>query len=119
MTSPLPNMRAALVIVKDKNGNEIGKGYLADPWNSFFQQFTQQAPAVAAVSPTSSPFSYQANQNGTLIVSGGTVSAISLTRGTVVIPLSTVRPLAIPISIGDTVTVTYSVLPTIQFLGAQ
>lgn len=109
MTLPLPNMNAPLV-------NKLGK--IIPPWNSWFQQFSQQAPAVANVSVGASPFSYTAGVDGTLIISGGTVSAISLVRGITTIPLSTVRPLAVPISIGDTVIVTYTVLPTLQFLGA-
>ena len=117
-TTPLLNMLAPLVKVTDKDGKEIGKGRLLDPWNGFFQQLVQAAPAVANITPTGSPFDYTANVKGSLIISGGTVSAISLIRGTVTIPLSTTRPLIIPISIGDTIRTTYSVAPTFQFLGA-
>ena len=109
MTLPLPNLTSALV-------DKLGK--LVPPWNSWFQQFSQPAPAVQAITLSGSPFSYTANNNGTLIVSGGTVSAISLVRGAVSIPLSTVRPIAVPISIGDIITITYTVVPTVQFLGA-
>ncbi len=115
---PLLNMQAPLVKVTDKNGKELGKGYLVDPWNGFFQQFVQAAPAIVNINPTGSPFNYTANVKGTLIISGGTVSAISLIRGGVIIPLSLTRPLIIPISIGDTVRTTYTVAPTLQFLGA-
>jgi len=108
MTLPVPNLNSPLV-------NKIGK--LVPPWNNWFQQFSQQAPAVAAVTVGTSPFSYTANVDGRLIISGGTVSAIDLVRGTVTISLSTVRPLIIPISIGDTVSIIYTVLPTVQFLG--
>lgn len=108
-TLPVPNLNAPLVDTNRK---------VATPWNSWFQQFSQDAAAVATIVIGASPFSYTANSNGTLIISGGTVSAISLIRGSTNILLSTVRPLIIPISIGDTVSITYSVLPTIQFLGA-
>lgn len=118
MTQPVLNQQVALVTVRDNKGITIGSGFIVSPWNIFFQQLTQQAPEVAAITLTGSPFNYKANQNGTLIISGGTVSAIALVRGIVIIPLSTVRPLSVPISIGDTVRVTYTVAPTLQFLGA-
>lgn len=117
MTSPVINLRAPLVTVKDKNGKEIGQGYVIDPWNSFFQQFTQQAPEVQAITVTGSPFSYQPNDKGKIIISGGTVSAIVLVRGSTAIPLSTTRPLILPATIGDMVMITYSIAPTVQFLG--
>ena len=109
MTLPVPNLQAPLV-------NKLGR--LIPPWNSWFQQFTQPAPAVVSVTLTGSTFSYQANANGNLIISSGTVSAISLTRGTTTIALSTTRPLIVPISISDIVNITYTVAPTVQFLGA-
>ncbi len=112
MTSPVPNLQAALVAIREN------KGFLIPPWNSFFQQLTQRAPKVVNVNVTGSPFSYTANANGNLIISGGIVSAITLIRGLVSIPLSTVRPLIIPISIGDTVKITFTGTPTLQFLGA-
>jgi hypothetical protein len=112
MTQPVLNMQAALVRV----ANNVG--YLLPPWNSFFQQLVQPAPAVQAITVSASPFSYTANANGSLIISGGTISDIDLVRGLDTIPLSIVTPLIVPIRIGDTVIVTYSVLPTVQFLGA-
>lgn len=109
-TLPLPNQQSPLVSVKDKNGKEIGKGYIIPPWNSFFQQFTQNAPAVADV--TQSPFT--ANANGTVIIKGATT--ITLSRGTTDIVLTGQE--IIPISISDVLSWTGS--PTsVQFLGAQ
>lgn len=113
--TPLPNMLSPLVSVRDNSGNEIGKGYIIDPWNSYFQQFGQKAPTPAAVTGAS-PFSYTANTKGNLFVIGGTVSNITLTRGTGTFNLTGEK--VIPISIGDKVTVTYSVLPAMTFLGA-
>jgi len=108
MTQPVANLQAPLVKVKDSKGNVIGTGTIIQPWNSFFQQFTQAAPAVANV--TQNPFT--ANAKGTLILSGA--SAITLTRGSVSINLTGQQ--IIPISIGDTVSWTGSA--TAQFLGA-
>lgn len=103
MTNPLPNMQAALVKI---SGN---LGFIIPPWNSFFQQLTQKAPAVANV--TLNPFT--ANANGTVIIKGATT--ITLTRG--LISISLTGQLIIPISIGDTVSWT-GVPTSIQFLGA-
>ena len=103
MTLPVPNMQAALVYVRG------GFGFLAPPWNSFFQQFVQPAPAVASV--ISSPFT--ANANGTVIITGA--ATITLTRGLIAIALAATSEV-IPVSIGDTVSWTGGA--TVQFLGA-
>jgi len=103
MTLPVPNMQAAIARVKG------GVAFIIPPWNSFFQQFVQPAPAVASV--TTSPFT--ANANGTVIFTGG-APVITLTRGTNNIVLTGQR--IIPISVGDTVS--WVGATTVQFLGA-
>ena len=108
MTLPVPNLQAPLVSVKGPNGKEIGKGFLVPPWNSFFQQLVQPAPAVATV--IQNPFT--ANANGTVILFGAT--SVHLTRGTKILNLT--GQIIIPISIGDTVSWTGPA--TVQFLGA-
>lgn len=118
MTRPVPNLQAPIVTVKDKAGKEIGKGVVIPPWNSWFQQFTQPPSEVASVVVGASPFSYTVNNVGQVIVSGGTVSAITLIRGldSFILYTSTATPRSVLVSIGDTVMITYSVLPTIKFL---
>jgi hypothetical protein len=102
MTQPVPNLKSKLV---DKFG------FLIPPWNSFFQQLVQPAPAVVSVGVSSTPFT--ANANGTLIIKGATT--ITLTRGTVSISLT--GQIIIPIAVSDTVSWTGT--PTsVQFLGA-
>lgn len=102
MTQPVYNMLAPFVKIKD------GFGYLISPWNSLFQQFTQSAPAVAAVTSTS-PFT--ANINGKVILTGAVT--ITLTRGSVSVSLTGQR--IIPVRIGDTVSWTGPA--TVQFWG--
>jgi len=104
----LPNLNAPLV--------DIQTGKCVPPWNSFFQQFGSPPSGVTNTIVGASPFAFTPNVNGTVIISGGTVSLITLTRGTVVINIatSTTNPVIIPISIADTITVTWSVKPTIQ-----
>lgn len=87
--------------------NKLGK--LIPPWNSWFQQFSQKAPAITTV--TVSPFT--ANANGTVIFTGG-APVINLTRGSDNIILTGQR--IIPISISDTIT--WVGATTVQFLGA-
>lgn len=114
MTQPVLNLNSPLAEVKqDSRGKLVA--YLISPWNSFFQQLVQAPPAVADVNLVSDQ-TFTPNTNGTLIVTGGTISNISLTRGTVTINLTGER--IIPLSINDTVSITYSVAPTLQFLGA-
>jgi hypothetical protein len=99
MTRPVPNMLAPIV-------DKMGK--LLPPWNSFFQQFVQNAPAIQTIKQN--PFT--ANQNGTVIINSA-ATATSLTRGSIVINLGAGQKI-IPVSIGDTITTD----GTSQFLGS-
>lgn len=80
----------------------------------YLQQFTQAPPPFIQIDVDGSPFSYTAKEPGYVIVSAGTVSAVALTRGTDTLDFT--GQMQVPVSIGDTVTVTYSVLPTITFI---
>lgn len=102
---PVPNQLAPFV----------GKGgKIISPWNQYLQQFTQAPPKVLDLIVTASPFAYSAVEPGFIAVAGGTVSAIALTRGTVTIDVTGTK--LIPVSINDTVAVTYSGLPDMKFL---
>lgn len=104
MTQLVANLQAPLVTVKDSKGNVIGSGTIIQPWNSFFQQFTQAAPA--AVTATSS---FTPNAKGTLILNAPVT--VTLTRGSASFSIVTQ---IVPIGIGDTVTWSGT---TAQFLG--
>lgn len=99
MTNPVFNQNSPLVDIKT--------GKVVPPWNSFFQQFTQKAPAVQNV--TKNP--YTPNAKGTVIIKGATT--ITLTRGIVAVVLTGQE--IIPMGIGDTLTWT-GVPTSIQFL---
>jgi len=90
-------------------------GRLLPPWNSYLQQFTQAPAPVINITVGASPFAYTTRIPGQLVISGGTLTGITLTRGTVVLTLATTNRLIL-MGINDIVTVSYSVLPTIQFL---
>lgn len=102
MTLPVYNLQAPIVDPKT--------GKLVSPWNMFFQQLVQAAPAVVTVT-TPSPFT--ANANGTVILTGA--ATVDLIRGTDIINLNGQR--IIPVSVGDSVAWTGPA--TVQFLGVQ
>lgn len=101
----IPNSLARLV---DETGRVL------TPWIQYLQQFTQAPPKFVAVTVDISPFSYTAKEPGYVVVSGGTVSAIHLLRGSDDLDMTGQK--TIPVSINDTVITTYTVLPTIKFI---
>lgn len=80
----------------------------------YLQQFTQKPPPFVDITVDISPFSYMAVEPGFVFVTAGTVSAIALDRGTDTLDFT--GQMQVPVSIGDIVTVTYSVLPTMTFI---
>lgn len=90
-------------------------GRMLTPWNSYFQQFTQAPASAIDITVGISPFAYTVREPGTLSIAGGTITGVTLTRGSVVITLTTTNNL-IPVGINDIVTVSYSVLPTLRLL---
>jgi hypothetical protein len=100
MTNPVLNLGSPLVDIKT--------GKVIPPWNSFFQQFTQTAPAVSSI--TQNPFT--ANAIGKVIIIGA--ATITLTRGDTIVLVSGEK--IIPISIGDTLSWTGSPT-TVQWWG--
>lgn len=86
-TNPVYNLNAPLVDPKT--------GKVVPPWNSFFQQFTQDAPAVSSV--IKNPFT--PNAIGKFIIIGAT--KLILSRGSVSVDITGM--LIVPMSIGDTV----------------
>lgn len=92
MTNPVVNLGSPLVDTKS--------GKVIPPWNSFYQQFTENAPAVSSI--TQNPFT--ANAIGKVIILGATT--ITLSRGNTSVLVSGEK--IIPISIGDTLSWTGS-----------
>lgn len=69
--------------------------------------------ALASVTLTGSPYAYTAQQPGQLFVNGGTVSAVTLTRAGTTVNAPAAGCYLTP---GDTITVTYTVAPTVTFV---
>jgi len=99
---------AATPAVAQQNGS----WFFTNPWMIWFQQLASQPAAPFSVAPTGSPFNYTASGKGSLAVSGGTVSAITLTRGGETVPMGNL----IPMVNNDVATITYSVAPTLSFV---
>jgi hypothetical protein len=91
----------------------LQNGNFTTPWILWLGQFAAQPAAPFQVVPTGSPFRYTASGPGSLSVSGGTVSARTLTRGGVSAPIGASL---IPMVNGDVATITYSVAPTLWFV---
>jgi hypothetical protein len=95
----LPDLQRALLLAQD--------GLLQDP-----QPRAQPAQSVAV---GTSPFTYTAAFSGTLSITGGAVSALSLIRQGTLIALGITSGL-IPLSRLDLLQITYSAAPTVTFL---
>jgi hypothetical protein len=86
-------------------------GYLAKQ----YRQLGGQGEALQPVTVGASPYIYQAQTNGLLIISGGTVSAIAYSRDrTAFYTLGQTSGL-FPLFALDYIRVTYTVLPVLVF----
>jgi len=90
-------------------------GVLRPEWVKHFARQDAYASAILSLTLTGSPYAYTASGRGRLLVKGGTVSSISLTRARVTI-ITGLTAGFIPMSAGDVVTITYSALPTASFI---
>lgn len=94
------------------------RGKITKAWLRSFSSLLQGPQAAKPQTPGGSPYSFTAPAAGSFIVSGGTVSSITLTRGVV-------KPVTVnlgvvaghfPASMGDVFKITYTVAPTVTFL---
>lgn len=76
-----------------------------------------ETPADAAVAVTvgASPYSYTPTDDGLVVVTGGTVSALAYGRNAAFTALGVVAGL-VPVKAGDTLRITYTVAPTVSFI---
>lgn len=91
------------------------KGNMRASWRRWFAATDNGTPPAAELSITvgASPFAYQSTQKGFVVVNGGTVSAISVTRNGTYTTGQTTG--VFPLSLADILTVTWSVKPTMTF----
>ena len=69
-----------------------------------------------AITVGASPFAYTATATGSVAVSGGAVTNMTLTRGGTVVWNTTLSSAVIPVTLNDVVTVTYTTAPTMNEL---
>lgn len=87
-------------------------------WYTFWLGLLQGQPVGVpqSVVPGASPFSYVASVGGSAIVNGGTVSKVEVSRDGVTFFVTGQTAGMFPLSMGDTLRVTYSGVPTATFL---
>lgn len=90
-------------------------GHPTEAFRRFSAQQTTQPGDIAPVAPTGSPFSYTASESGSLHITGGAVSAVTLARASVTLATGMTSGF-FPMSTGDIVKITYTVLPTVNFV---
>lgn len=106
MTTPIvPNSNQPLV---------DSRGFVTPVWQRFFGALLGSPAAISPVTVSASPTSFTASQRGTVGISAGTLTAVTLTRAGTVVALGTTR--SVTVANGDVVTVSYTVAPTINFI---
>lgn len=91
-------------------------GMLARVWRDFFIRITNgKGKPVNAIVPGASPYSYPATVVGSVVVRGGTVSRIDIVRGADTVNTGLTQGI-IPVAVGDSVKVTYTIVPTMTFI---
>lgn len=82
-----------------------------DMWR-YMNNLTAAPAGETAITLGASPATFQATANGNVLISGGAVTAMQLTRNATY-TLSITTPAYVPLSNGDVLTVTYAATPTL------
>lgn len=94
-------------------------GHASTAWLQFFASLVAPPPLIAEVDMSSgSPYSFIASRPGHLLIQGGTVSAITLTRGRDTVALTAIAGF-IPVGQADIIETTFAVLPDAWFIPFQ
>lgn len=96
---------------------EVGK-HTSKDWYFFWSGLWRGLPPAAevAVTPGASPYTYSAAVRGSVIVSGGTVSAIAFSRdGVTFYNVGQVAGMFL-LNAADQLRITYTVVPTVTFV---
>lgn len=84
-------------------------------WSLFFTALVSAAGPISPVDVGVSPYEYLASYPGNLLIVGGTVSGLILTRARISVPLPMIDGF-IPMVPGDVLETTYSVMPDAWFV---
>jgi hypothetical protein len=92
------------------------KGNTHSAWYRWFTGIAKGTPpsAEAMLTLGASPYAYTAPSKGFVIIRGGTVTAVQFTRSVTTLTGQTQG--VFPLSQGDVLTITYSVLPTVTWV---
>ena len=95
----------------------LQKGQTSRGWYNYWQALWSGSPggAVAAVTPTPSPFTYTAPSGGVVIIQGGSVTSVSFSRDGVTNYSTGQTQGMFPVSQGDSLIIAYSSAPNITF----
>lgn len=110
MIGPLPSSQQPIGQVR-QDGNVL----VTPIWQRWFNSLLQAPPPPVAATLSASPASLTAPTPGNYLITGGTVSAIAIQRGTATMVTGQTSGF-IPVAVADRVVITYSAPPTVQFL---
>ena len=92
----------------------IGTGLMTTEWAKWFERkFNRPKNPAEPITLGASPYTYEAKEDCTLLISGGTVSLIEYGRGD---SYYAVTDRIIPLYEGDKVRITYTVAPLVVLL---
>lgn len=94
------------------------KGAMERTWYQFFSDVWKGKPAsgVNPLTPASSPFRYQADSKGFMMIQGGTVTLVQFTRDGITNYNTGQTAGVFPLAQGDTLIVIYSALPALTWV---
>lgn len=110
-SSPLPSPSTPV----ERQGPDGGFQGIAQEWYRYWQSLSDLPGAAVQPAVGASPWTYSPPNAGTVLVSGGTVSSIKFVRGRVTITTGLTSGM-FPVGLGDSLIITYTVLPTVWFL---
>lgn len=93
-------------------------GHISELWRQFLNTIWNRINGaaggnIAAITVGASPYSYTAASGGVLSIQGGTVSQVTIKRGSTTVTISTGL---VPMRTNDVVAITYSAVPTVNFI---
>lgn len=93
--------------------NQIGKDWYVLVYNLYNGVTAGLNQPVAVIAATASPMTYRAVVRGQMIVSGGTISAIALSRDGTTFYATGLTAGVFPMCAADSIRITYTVTPTV------
>ena len=106
MKISLPNLKVPMV--RDT-------GAPVSPWTDFFSLLVANPSAFEPVTVGASPYDLEIIEPGTVSIVGGTVSAVTIERGSVVLATGMTAGM-FRVGSGDILQITYTVVPTVTFI---